>query len=113
MTDESFGNLFRERLNELSDGEKRISLRRMSEDLGHSHSYLDTRYNDPSKVYVKDLIALCEQYDLQIESFLVEDPGRESRQLHQFRILAAALSEAEVDMALGLVEDYIKRKGRV
>lgn len=109
MTFGSFSDLFCRRLSELCDRE-RLSFRRLSEELGHSHSYWDDRYNHPSRIYVKDLIELCTYFHVPISYFLDDEQVERNTYLEEFKQLTSRLDPSETEMALHLIAHYIERK---
>jgi hypothetical protein len=109
MTIEDFGELFRSRMNELCDGETRRSLRKISEELGRSHGYLDERYNNPTKVYVRDIIAICERFQLPLSYFMEDDNSPEREQKSRFEKMAAQMDTEDVEHVLWYMEHYKDR----
>lgn len=109
MTFESFSDLFCRRLSELCDRDG-LSFRRLSEELGHSHSYWDDRYNHPSRIYVKDLIELCHYFDIPISYFLDDEQAEVNTCLEEFKRLISQMAPAEVETVLHLMLLYIEHK---
>lgn len=109
MTFGSFSDLFCRRLSELCDREG-LSFRRLSEELGHSHSYWDDRYNHPSRIYVKDLVELCEFFHVPVSYFLDDEHADRNTYLEEFKLLTSQLTSAEAEMILHLVSLYIEHK---
>lgn len=109
MTFESFSNLFCRRLSELCDREG-ISLRRLSEELGHSHSYWDDRYNHPARVYAKDLIELCTYFHVPVSYFLDDEHVEKNTCLEDFKLLTSQLAPSETEMILHLISLYLEHK---
>lgn len=109
MTFESFSSLFCRRLSELCDRE-RISFRKLSEEMGHSHSYWDDRYNHPARVYAKDLIELSAYFHVPVSYFLDDVHAEKNTSLEEFRQLMTGLSPSETETVLHLISLYLEHK---